>query len=193
MSVDEFGSTVRGFVASARHPKFKVSYTEVAYQPMLELLDLLRKNGFKVYIVSSSGADFIRELSEQVFKVPRECVIGSTPEYEYRETAGAGYLVRKPNVDIFNDRSAKAENIQLHVGRKPIFVAGNNDGDLAMMGLAAGGKNPFMNVLLIHDDEAREFAYVGNSAKAMEIARDRGWTSVSMKRDFKIVFSFQAE
>jgi FMN phosphatase YigB (HAD superfamily) len=193
MTVDEFGATVRDFVATTRHPKFKVPYTQVAYQPMLELLDLLRANGFKVYLVTGSGADFIRELSERTFGIPRECVIGSTPEYEYKETSAGGYLVRKPNVDIFNDRSAKAENIQLHIGRRPIFVAGNNDGDLAMMGLAAGGKRPFLNLLVRHDDAEREFAYEDNTTKVMEMARARGWIIVSIKNDFKVVFSFQEE
>jgi hypothetical protein len=193
MTVDEFGSTVRGFVATARHPRFKVPYTEVAYQPMLELLDLLRANEFKVFIVTSGGADFIRELSEPVFGVPRECVIGSTPEYEYRETPEGGYLFRKSNIEIFNDKSAKAENLQLHIGRRPIFVAGNNDGDLAMMGFAAGGKNPFLNLLIRHDDAEREFAYGDNTAKAMDMFRSRGWTVASMKNDFKVVFAFQEQ
>jgi hypothetical protein len=192
MTVDEFGATVRSFMATARHEKFKVPYTELAYRPMLELMDLLRKNEFKIYLVSSGGADFIREFSERVFGVPRECVIGSTPEYEYAETAEGGYLVRKSNLDIFNDRSAKAENIQLHIGRRPIFVAGNNDSDLAMMGFAAGGKKPFLNLLVQHDDDAREFAYAGKSEKVMEAARTRRWTIVSMKRDFKVVFSFES-
>jgi len=194
MTVDEFGATVRAFLATAKHSTFKAPYTEVTYEPMLELLALLRANEFKVYVVTSAGADFIRELSERAFGIPRECVIGSTPEYEYRETpAGGGYLFRKANVDILNDRSAKAENIQLHVGRRPIFVAGNNDNDLEMMGLAAGGKNPFLNLLIRHDDAEREFAYEDNSAKALEKFRSRNWTTVSMKNDFKVVLSFREE
>lgn len=191
MSVDEFGSTVRGFLKTARHPKFRVPYTEVAYEPMLELLALLRANEFKIFIVSSGGADFIRELSERVFGVPRECVIGSTPEYEYRETPQGAYLFRKSNVETFNDKSAKAEHIQLHIGRRPIFVAGNNDSDLAMMGFAAGGKTPFLNLLIRHDDAEREFAYQDNAAKALEMARSQGWTVASMKNDFRVVFAFQ--
>jgi phosphoserine phosphatase len=193
MTVDEFSEAVRKFIATARHPTFKVPYTEVAYVPMLELLDYLRKNEFKIYIVTSGGADFIRELSERVFGVPRECVIGSNPEYEYKDTAEGGYLDRRTNIETFNDKSAKAENIQLHVGRKPIFVAGNNDGDLAMMGLAAGARRPFLNLLLRHDDAEREFAYDDNASKALETARARGWTTVSMRNDFKVVFSFHQE
>ena len=193
MTVDEFGATVRSFLATSRHPKFKVPYTQVTYEPMLELLDLLRANDFKIFLVTGGGADFIRELSEPVFGIPRERVIGSTPEYEYKDTAEGGYLIRKANVDIFNDKTAKAESLQLHVGRRPIFVAGNSDGDLAMMGLAAGGKKPFLNLLIRHDDAEREFAYNDNSVKAAEMARSRGWTTVSMKQDFKVVFSFQNE
>lgn len=193
MTVDEFAATVRGFVTTARHPRFKVPYTDVAYQPMLELVDLLRANEFKVFIVTGGGADFIRELSEQVFGVPRERVIGTAPEYEYRETPEGAYLFRKSNVETFNDRSAKAENIQLHIGRRPIFVAGNNNGDLAMMGFAAGGKNPFMNLLIRHDDAEREFAYEDKTAKAAEMARLRGWTVASMKNDFRVVFAFQGD
>lgn len=193
MTVDEFGAIVRDFVAKTRHPKFKVPYTQVAYQPMLELLDLLRDNQFKVYLVTSSGADFIRELSEQTFGIPRERVIGSTVEYEYKETPEGGYLLRKPNVDIFNDRSAKAENIQLQIGRRPIFVAGNTDGDLAMMGLAAGGARASLNLVIRHDDAEREFAYEEDTAKVLESARARGWTTISMKNDFKVVFAFPEE
>jgi phosphoserine phosphatase len=191
MTVDEFGDTVRNFLANAKHPKFKVPFTQVSYPPMLELISFLRANDFKVYIVTGGGADFIRELSEGVFGVPRECVIGSTPEYEYKETAQGGYLVRKSNVDVLNENAGKAENLQLHVGRRPILVAGNSDGDLAMMGFAAGGKNPFLNLLIRHDDAEREFAYDDNTAKAVESARTRGWTMVSMKNDFKTVFSFK--
>ena len=193
MTVDEFGTTVRSFLATAKHSRFKVSYSELAYQPMIELLNLLRASNFKIFIVTSAGADFIRELSESVFSVPRERIIGSTPEYEYKETPEGGYLTRKPNVDIFNDNAAKAENIQLHIGRRPILAAGNNDGDLAMMGLAAGGKNPFLNLLIRHDDAIREYAYDEGAAKAAETVRARGWTAVSMKNDFKTVFSSKVE
>ena len=188
MTVDEFGATVRGFLARARHPKYNVPFTEVAYQPMLELLDLLRQNEFKIFIVTSGGADFIRELSEGVFGVPRECVIGSTPDYEYKETPEGGYLIRTQNLNILNDRSAKAENIQLHIGRTPILAAGNNDSDLAMMGLAAGGKKPFLNLLVRHDDAEREFAYEDNSAKVLQKAHARNWTIVSMKSDWRTIY-----
>lgn len=191
LTVDEFGSVVRDFLKTAKHPKFKVPFAEVAYQPMLELLALLRANDFKVYLVTNYGADFVRELSESVYGIARDRVIGTTPEYEFREGPEGGYLARKANVDTFNERVAKAENIQLHIGRRPILVAGNDNGDLAMMSLAAGGKHPFLNLLVRHDDAAREFAYEDNTDKVFAMAQSRGWTTVSLKNDFGVMFAFQ--
>jgi hypothetical protein len=193
MTVDEFSSEVQAFLKTAKHPKFKVPFAEVAYKPMLELLALLRANDFKIYIVTNYGADFVRELSESVYGVPRDRVIGTTPEYEFKDGPEGGSLVRTKNLSGYNEKSAKAENIQLHIGRRPILVAGNADGDLAMMAMAAGGKRPFLNLLLHHDDSEREFAYVENSDKALQMAQSRGWTIVSMKNDFNVVFSFQKE
>jgi phosphoglycolate phosphatase-like HAD superfamily hydrolase len=191
MTVDEFSSVVQDFLKTARHPKFHVPFTEVAYQPMLELLALLRENDFKTYIVTNYGADFVRELSESVYGIPRDRVIGTTPEYEFKQGPDGGYLARKPNIDIFNERSMKAENIQLHIGRRPILVAGDTDGDLAMMELAEGGKHPFLNLLVRHDDAKREFAYEEKTNKVFEIAQSHEWTIVSMKNDFNKVFGFQ--
>ena len=191
MTVDEFSAEVQDFLKTARHPKFDVPFTEVAYQPMLELLALLRANDFKIYLVTNYGADFVRELSESVYAIPRERVIGTAPEYEFKDGPEGGYLVRKPNVDVFNERVAKAQNIQLHIGRRPIFVAGNANGDLAMMAMAAGGKHPFLNLLVRHDDAEREFAYEEDTDKVLAMAQARGWTIVSMKNDFNTVFAFQ--
>jgi len=194
MTVDEFAEAVRAFLATTRHSRFHLPYTEVAYQPMLELLGLLRANQFKIFIVTSGGADFIRELSEQVFGVPREFVIGSSAECEYEETPeGRGYLVRTPNIDVFNDKAAKAKNIHLHIGRRPIFAAGNNDSDLAMMAYAAGGRNPFFNLLIHHDDAEREYAYDEGASNVQQAAHARGWTTVSMKNDFKVIFRVGVE
>jgi hypothetical protein len=191
MTVDEFSSQVQDFLKTAKHPKYKVPFTEVAFQPMLELLALLRTNDFKVYIVTNHGADFVRELCESVYGIPRERIIGTAPEYEFKDGPEGGYLLRKPNLDIFNEKSEKAENIQLHIGRRPIFVAGNTDGDLAMMELAVGGKHPYLNLLVRHDDPEREFAYDENTSKVFGAAQLRGWTVASMRQDFNIVFAFQ--
>lgn len=191
MTVDEFSSEVQDFLKTAKHPRFKVPFTEVAYKPMIELLDLLRANDFKIYIVTNYGADFVRELSESVYGIPRERVIGTTPEYEFKESPEGGYLARTLNLGIYNEKSAKAQNIQLHIGRRPILAVGNSNGDLAMMAMAAGGKHPFLNLLLRHDDSEREFAYEQSADKALQMAQSRGWTIVSMKNDFNRVFAFQ--
>lgn len=191
MTVEEFGSLVQRFLATAKHSKFDVPYSQVAYTPMLELIALLRANQFKVFIVTGGGGDFVREFSEQVYGIPRENVIGSSPEYEFRETPKGGDLVRKSNVASLNRKDNKADNIQLHIGRRPILVAGNSDGDVAMMELAAGGKRPFLNLLLRHDDSDREYAYEQGAQKAFEIAQTRGWKIVSMRNDLRSVFSFQ--
>jgi phosphoglycolate phosphatase-like HAD superfamily hydrolase len=193
MTVEEFSSEVQAFLSKARHPKFKVPFTEVAYEPMLELLALLRANDFKVYIVTNYGADFVRELSESVYGIPRDHVIGTAPEYEFKEGPEGGSLTRTTNLSGYNEKAAKAQNIQLHIGRRPIFVAGDADGDLAMMEMAAGGKNPFLNLLVRHDDAEREFAYQENCQKVLQMAQSRGWTIVSMKNDFKEVFAFHLE
>jgi len=191
MTVEEFGAVVRDFLKTAKHPKFKRPFTEVAYQPMLELLALLRAHDFKIYIVTNYGADFVRELSESVYEIPRDRVIGTTPEYEFKEGPEGGYLARKSNIDIFNEKAGKAENIQLHIGRRPIFVAGNTNGDLAMMMMAAGCNHPFLNLVLRHDDGEREFAYEENTDKLLQAAQARGWTVVSMKGDFNTIFAFE--
>ena len=193
LTVEEFGAVVREFLQTAKHPKFKVPFSEVAYQPMLELLALLRANDFKVYLVTNYGADFVREFSESVYGIPRDRVIGTTPEYEFKEGPEGGYLARTSNIAIFNERAAKAQNIQLHIGRRPILAAGNSNGDLAMMMLAAGGKHPFLNLVLRHDDAQREFAYEENADKVLQTAQSRGWTIVSMKADFNTMFAFQKE
>lgn len=193
MSVDEFSAEVQAFLKTAKHPKFNVPFTEVAYEPMLELLALLRANDFKVFIVTNYGADFVRELSESVYGIPRERVIGTTPEYEFKEGPEGGYLSRTTNLTGYNEKAMKAQNIQLHIGRRPILVAGNAEGDLAMMEMAAGGKHPFLNLVLHHDDPVREFAYFEGAEKALRMAQSRGWTIVSMKNDFNVMFAFQEE
>jgi hypothetical protein len=191
MTVDEFSTMVQNFLKTAHHPKYKVPFTQVAYQPMLELLALLRANDFKVYIVTNYGADFVRELSESVYSVPRERVIGTAPEYEFKETAQGGYLFRTTTLMEYNNKAAKARNIQIHIGRRPILAVGDSNGDIAMLELTAGGSRPFLNLVVQHDDSAREFAYDDNADDILQIARTRGWTIISMKNDFKVVFSFE--
>ena len=191
----EFIGTAREWLAEARHPRFNVPYTALVYRPMLELMDFLRANGFRVFIVSGGGVDFVRAFSEEAYRVPRENVIGSSLEYKYAQDGGGWRLHRLPRLGKFDDAEGKPESIALHIGRRPILVAGNSDGDLAMMRYAAAGNRPFLNVLVHHDDGQREYAYdrespVGRLSEALDEARGRGWTVVSMKDDWKRLFPF---
>ena len=190
---EEFIGTAREWLKEARHPRFNVTYTALVYRPMLELMDFLRANGFRVFIVSGGGVDFVRAFSEEVYGVPRENVIGSSLEYEYRRDDGKWRLMRVGKLDKYDDREGKPESIALHIGRRPILVAGNSDGDLAMMRYAADGNRPFLNVLVHHDDGRREYAYdrkshVGRLNEALDEAQDMGWTIVSMRQDWKQIF-----
>ncbi|OPY29272.1 MAG: haloacid dehalogenase-like hydrolase [Methanocella sp. PtaU1.Bin125] len=187
---EEFIGTVREWLAQARHPRFDAPYTALVYRPMLELMDYLRQHGFKVFVVSGGGVDFIRAFSEETYGVPRENVVGSSLEYEY---GADGRLVRVAKLGKYDDAGGKPESIALHIGRRPILVAGNSDGDLAMMRYAADGGRPFLDLLVHHDDAGREWAYdresrVGKLDEALDEAISRGWTVVSMERDWKRIF-----
>jgi phosphoserine phosphatase len=188
---EEFIGTVRDWMAQARHPRFNAPYTALIYRPMLELMDFLRANGFKVFIVTGGGIDFVRAFSEGTYGVPRENVIGSSLEYEY---GADGRLTRLAKPGKLDDAEGKPESIALHIGRRPIFVAGNSDGDLAMMRYAATGGGPYLSLLVHHDDADREYAYdsdsrVGRLQEALDEAVARGWPVVSMRRDWGQIFN----
>ena len=185
----EFEARAKAWLEEARHPRFEVPYTQVIYQPMLELLDYLRANDFRVFIVSGGGMDFMRTFSEAVYCVPRENVIGAnmTLSWEYRD--GSPVLVRQAGiVEPYCDSAGKPINIQLHVGRSPILVGGNSNGDIEMMEFTAGGGKPYLNLLLRHDDAEREYDSAHSSERAIQIAEERNWTIISIKDDFKVVF-----
>ncbi|WP_230742152.1 HAD family hydrolase [Methanooceanicella nereidis] len=193
---EEFIRIAREWLANARHPRFNTLFTELVYQPMLELIDYLRANGFKVFIVSGGGIDFIRAFSEETYGIPCENVVGSSLEYEYAKIDGDWRLTRLAKLNKYDDAEGKPESIALHIGRRPIFVGGNSDGDLAMMRYAATGKKPFLNVLLHHDDAHREWSYdvespVGKLSEGLDEAEERGWTVVSMKNDWDKVFQLK--
>ena len=195
MTEEEFEATAKAFLDTAKHPRFGVLYTETVYQPMLELLALLRANGFRTFIVSGGGVEFMRVFSEEVYGIPRENVIGSSLQYEFQQTSDGSVLVRQPEMVSFDDREMKPVNIQLHIGRRPILAGGNSDGDLAMFqytggrsSSSEGGKVPFLNLLLVHDDAEREYDYLTGTDKVMSAAAQSPWMFVSMKRDFKTVF-----
>jgi phosphoglycolate phosphatase-like HAD superfamily hydrolase len=194
MTTDEFAVIVRDWLASARHPRFERAYAELVYQPMLELLDYLRANGFKTFIVSGGGVEFMRVFAERVYGIPPEQVIGSSGVVKLETGAdGRPMLVKQPKVEFVDDGPGKPVGINRFIGRRPILAFGNSDGDLQMLQWTAAGDGPRLLGLVHHTDADREYAYdrqshVGRLDEALDEARRRGWTVVDMKRDWKHVF-----
>lgn len=193
MSVEEYDRTIRDWIASARHPRFNKPYTELVFQPQLELLSFLRANGFRTYIVSGGTIDFMRPWSQAVYGIPPEQVIGSSQGIRYAVRDGKPVLMREPKLDFIDDGPGKPVGIYRHIGRRPILAVGNSDGDLQMLEYTTGGSGPRLAVLVHHDDAEREFAYdrqshVGKLDKALDAARAKGWTVISMKRDWSRIY-----
>ena len=180
ITVGEFEAAVRGFFVSARHPALGVPYTAIAYRPMRELIELLGASGFGVYICSAGGRDFVRAISQEMYGIGRERVIGSGTTLEYRQ--GEVYRTRGVEQPI-DDGPGKPVHIWTRTGRTPLLAGGNADGDAAMLESARFG------LLIRHDDAGREFAYDAGAEKALAEAHERGWTVVSMRDDFKVVFA----
>ncbi|HET9794025.1 MAG TPA: HAD family hydrolase [Thermoanaerobaculia bacterium] len=196
MTTGEFEKIVREWVATARHPKTGRLYTEMVYPPMIELLAYLRANGFKTFIVSGGGIEFMRPWSEQVYGVAPEEVIGSRIKMRFELRDGTPVLVRLPEMDFVDDGPGKPVGIQTQIGRRPLAAFGNSDGDLPMLQWTAGGDGPRFALLVHHTDAEREWAYdrtspVGRLDKGLDEARARGWTVVDMKADWKRVFAFE--
>ena len=195
MTTEEFEKSVRDWIATAKHPGTGRLYTEMVYQPMLELLRYLRANGFKTFIVSGGGADFMRVFSEKVYGIPPEQVIGSTGKLKFELREGKPVLVKLPEIDFIDDKDGKPVGIQKHIGRRPILAFGNSDGDLQMLQwTATGGGARFMG-LVHHTDAEREWAYdrkssVGRLDQALDEANAKGWTVVNMKNEWNRVFPF---
>jgi hypothetical protein len=192
-TVAEFQQIVTDWLSTARHPRFGRPYTELAYQPMLELLDYLRANGFTTCIISGGGVEFMRPWSLRVYGVPPQQVIGSTIRTEYRIVDGVPALVRLPEIDFVDDKAGKPVGINKFLGRRPIAAFGNSDGDFEMLEWTTSGDGPRLGLIVHHDDAEREYAYdrsssVGRLDKALDAAPQRGWTVVSMQRDWKRVF-----
>ncbi len=198
MTTEEFERTVREWIATAKHPKTKRLYTEMVYQPMIELLAYLRANGFKTFIVSGGGVEFMRPWTEKVYGIPPEQVIGSSIKTGFELRAGKPVLLRLPEVDFINDKAGKPVGINKFVGRRPILAFGNSDGDLQMLQWTASGTGPRFTGLVHHTDAEREWAYdrqspIGRLDKALDDAREKGWLVVDMKRDWKVVFPFETK
>ncbi len=193
MTTEEFSDTVSQWVGSAKHPKTGKPYTQMVYQPMIELLAYLRANGFKTYIVSGGGQEFMRPWTERVYGIPPEQVIGSNGELKYELRDGAPVLVKLPKVSLLDDGEGKPVGIQRFIGRRPIFAFGNSDGDQQMLQWTAAGKGARFAGLVHHTDDQREWAYdrassIGKLDKALDEANDRGWTVVDMRADWKVIY-----
>jgi phosphoserine phosphatase len=191
---ERFDADARQWLAKARNPKFGRRVTELVYQPMLELIGHLRNNGFKVFICTGGEIDFVRAFSSELYGVPPEQVIGSSLRYVFTQTAAGPRLERLPELAAANYGKTKPENIQLHIGRRPAVAVGNSDGDLEMLQYTDAAPGSQLILLLHHDDALREVAYdrnskVGRLDRALDEAHLRRWNVISMKRDFRVVFS----
>jgi len=195
MTTEEFEKVVQEWIATAKHPVTKRLYTEMVYQPMLEVLAYLRANGFKTFIVSGGGIEFMRPWAERVYGVPPEQVIGSSIKTKFEWRDGKPVLMRLPEVNFIDDKTGKPVGINEYIGRRPIAAFGNSDGDLEMLQWTTAGKGARLGLLVHHTDAEREWAYdrtssVGRLDKALDEAQTRGWTVVSMKDDWKRIFPF---
>lgn len=191
MSTEEFEDLSREFFRTATHPSLGRPYTELAYLPMVELLRLLRDNGFETWVVSGGTQDFVRVIAEEMCGVPPERVIGSTPELKFVERDGQWVVWRTGEVGSFNDKEGKPVNIALHIGQRPALAAGNvrSAGDVAMLMYSGGRRGPSLQLMINHDDPEREFAYAEADNASLKAATERGWIVVSVRDDWKTVFA----
>jgi hypothetical protein len=195
-TTEEFEAIVRDWLATSRHPKTGRRFTEMVYQPMLEVLAYLRANGFKTYIVSGGGIEFMRPWTEQVYGIPPEQVVGSSIKTKFEIRDGKPVLVRLPELNFIDDQAGKPVGINSHIGRRPIAAFGNSDGDLQMLQWTAAGAGARFCLYVHHTDEVREWAYdrqshVGRLDKGLDEARARGWTVVDMKTDWRVIHPFE--
>jgi len=193
LTTEQFEQVVREWIATARHPTLKRPYTELAYQPMLELLAYLRASGFKTFIVSGGGVEFMRPWVERVYGIPPEQVIGSSIAVKYGAVDGKPALMREPKVNFVDDKAGKPVGIHYHIGRRPIAAFGNSDGDFQMLEWTTAGPGTTLGMIVHHTDAAREFVYdrksgVGRLDRALTEAPKRGWEVIDMKRDWATVF-----
>jgi phosphoserine phosphatase len=189
-----FEQTASAWLRTASNSKLHRPYQSLVYQPQLELLQLLRANGFKVYLVSGGEVDFLRRFANAEYGIPPEQVIGSSVRYDYKVVDGQPNIERLAQLGSFNDGAGKVANIQLHIGKRPILAFGNSDGDEPMLAMTAASDKPHLVLILHHDDPEREFAYDrtapnwGRLDKLWDEANERHWQIVSMRNDFRLVF-----
>jgi phosphoserine phosphatase len=196
MTTEEFTKLVTGWIATARHPTTGKLLTEMVYHPMLELLAYLRANGFKTFIVSGGGGEFMRPWTERVYGIPPEQVIGSRIKTKFEMRDGQPVILRLPEIEFIDDKDGKPLGINSHIGRRPMAAFGNSDGDLPMLQWTAAGPGARFCLYVHHTDAEREFAYdresrIGKLDKGLDEARAKGWTVVDMKSDWKRVYEVE--
>jgi len=192
-TTEEFEKIVTDWITTAKHPKTGRLFTEMVFQPMIEVLNYLRANGFKTFIVSGGGIEFMRPWAERVYGIPPEQIIGSSIKTKFEMRDGQPVLVRLPEINFIDDKEGKPVGIQMHIGRRPIAAFGNSDGDLQMLQWTAAGKGARFCLYVHHTDAEREWAYdrkssIGRLDKGLDEAKEKGWTVVDMKKDWKRVF-----
>ncbi|MCD6544949.1 MAG: haloacid dehalogenase-like hydrolase [Flavobacteriaceae bacterium] len=196
ISVNDFKSSVLEWSKTAKHPKMDKLYSEMVYQPMLELLNYLRDHDFKTYIVSGGEVVFIRVFLTEIYGIPEEQIIGTRLKTEYVYNDGKPYIKRLPELDFNNDKEGKAVNIEAIIGKKPVFASGNSDGDLQMLQWTASNKYKSFMLYVHHTDSVREWAYdrdshIGKLDKGLDQAKKDGWTVIDMKKDWKVIYPFE--
>jgi len=196
MTTTEFEKIVRDWVATAKHPRFDKPFTDLVYQPMLELLEYLRANDFKTYIVSGGGIEFMRPLTEELYGIPPEQVVGSSIKTKFEIINGKPQIIRLPEIDFIDDKAGKPVGIHKFIGRKPIAAFGNSDGDLQMLQWTASNNKSNFMLYVHHTDKEREWAYdkeshIGRLNKGLDEAKEKGWTIVDIKKDWKVIYPFQ--
>lgn len=198
MTTDEFAAIAKDWLDKARHPRFDRRYDELVFQPMLELLAYLRANGFKTFITSGGGIEFLRVFAEDAYGIPPEQVIGSSIKTKFELRDGNPVIVRLPEIEFIDDKGGKPVGINSHIGRRPIAAFGNSDGDLQMLQWTAAGDGARLCLLVHHTDGEREWAYdrdshVGRLDQALAEAKRRSWTIVDMKKDWKVIYPAQVK
>jgi phosphoserine phosphatase len=191
ISQTEFNNVVGNWSQTAKHPQTDMLFVDMRYQPMMELVDYLKKNEFKPFIVSGGGVDFMRESISSLYGIPPEQIIGSSEKYQFNDTnTTRSFIFKEPELNSFNDKAEKPVNIQLHIGKVPVMAIGNSDGDLQMLSYV-DDNNPFgeaLMVLIHHDDPTREYSYGKGAENVLKEAQNRSWTVVSMKQDFREIY-----
>lgn len=193
ISEEDFAKEVTDWINTARHPKTNLLYKEMVYQPMLEVLEYLRANGFKTFIVSGGGIDFMRPWTQEVYGIPSEQVVGSSLKAKFEMIDGKGTIIKTSDLNFIDDKEGKPVGIHQHIGKRPIAAFGNSDGDLAMLQYSFGTSGKSLQVFIHHTDAEREWAYdreshIGRLNQGLDVAAENGWTVVDMKSDWATIY-----